>query len=272
MASKRSKAGYLFFIIGLLVLLISGFMTAKAKRDEFFSTTIQGVALIILTVVVIDFLWSIVGGDPVSESLLTLRATLGDLRTSVRLLEDSNKTGLRRIFATSGAAGSQQDWMNRLKSARSSVDLMGYSLHVWTRGRDFENTLARMAREGVRIRVLIMAPDNPEITAFVNHRQIGGITLDMVREEIKAALQAFKKIAANLDCSPGEANFELRMLKGGVVVAQICRTDSKLTAIQYLYSAVASRTPLLEVEGEESDLFEVYLEEFEQVWKLATPA
>jgi hypothetical protein len=54
---------------------------------------------------------------------------------------------------------------------------MGYSPHFWTKGEHCESTVAQMARNGARIRVLIMAPDNPELAAFVNDGQIAGITL-----------------------------------------------------------------------------------------------
>jgi hypothetical protein len=197
MRDKRTRARIFFFIIGMLLLIPSYFMTAPGKHGEFLTSTLQNVGLIALTVVIVDFLWGLVGGDPVSDSIVQLQHTLAELRTSVRLLDDSHRTGLQRIFAASGAAGSAQDWMDRLKAASNLVDLMGYSLHVWTKGEHFESTVARLARNGVRIRVLIMAPDNPELAAFVNYRQIAGITLHNVVEEIKAALQAFQAIGAS---------------------------------------------------------------------------
>ncbi|NOQ77577.1 MAG: hypothetical protein GQ475_07315 [Methylococcaceae bacterium] len=43
----------------------------------------------------------------------------------------------------------------------------------------------------------------------------------------------------------------------------VCRTDSQLTAVQCLYSQVASRAPLFEIYGSESGLFRVYIGEFE---------
>ncbi len=272
MATQGTKPRVLFLIVGILLLVIAYVLTEVTKRNEFWPSTLRSVALIALTVVIVEFLWSIVGGDPVKASIIQLQNTLAELRVSIQLLDDSHKTGLRRIFSASGAAGSSQDWMNRLKVAGKYVDLMGHSLHVWTKGEHFEKTLVQLAGAGVHIRVLIMAPDNPELTACINYRQIKGITLDSIREEIKASLQAFKAIAAALTGTPSAANLQLRVLKGGLIFTQICRTDSTLTSIQYLYSAVASRTPLLEVTGEDSELFQQYMREFDQIWALAIPA
>jgi hypothetical protein len=66
-------------------------------------------------------------------------------------------------------------------------------------------------------------------------------------------------------------SFEFRTLKEGTILMQLCRTDARLTAIQYLYSAIASQSPLLEVNGKDSELFNVYMKEFEKLWKSGTP-
>jgi len=271
MPSRNAKPRLFFLIVGALLLYVAFLNTDLSKRGEFWSVTIQNVALIALTIVIVDFLWSIVGGEPVNEAVGELRKTLVDFRKSVRLLDESHKTGLMRIVSTSSNADASGAWMNRIKNAKQSIDLMGYTLHVWTRGERFEETMVSLAENGVNIRLLIMAHDNPSLPAFVNSK-IQGLTLAHVQEETKAARQAFKSIAAALQGKPAKGNFEVRVLKTGLIVTQICRTDGILTSIQYLYSAVASRTPLLEVHGEDTGLFQVYLHEFDQLWSLAEPA
>jgi hypothetical protein len=271
---RQIGARIVFFIIGILLLVVA-FLVAeqpKTPRNEFAASTIQNIALIVLTIVIVDVLWTLVGGDPTSVALVELRATLQHFRDSVRLLADSQTTGLARLVAASGAAGSTDDWMRRLNSAQAQVDLMGYSLHVWTRGEHFERSIIRLASAGVRIRLLIMSEQNPHLDALVNTKQIAAVTADSVRAEIQAARAAFKAIAAELAKTPHEANFALRLVTTGLVVTQLCRTDDVLTSIQYLYSAVASRSPLIEVHGAESDLFERYMKEFESLWQLGTPA
>lgn len=63
--------------------------------------------------------------------------------------------------------------------------------------------------------------------------------------------------------------FEFRHIRNGMVTCQICRTDSNMTVIPYLYSAVASCTPIISIAGADTALFNVYENEFECLWELA---
>ena len=107
----------------------------------------------------------------------------------------AKRTGLQRLFAVSGALGSPREWMQRLKSARSHIDLLGYTLHVWTKGEKFEQEMISLVRAGVHARVLIMDDANSNLPSFVNERQISSISVAAVRTEIEAAKKAFKFIA-----------------------------------------------------------------------------
>ena len=271
MATSKQKPQIVFFLLGVLLLVISYLLAIEANPSEsvkFWSAAIQNIAFIILTIVIVDFLWQVVGGEPVSETLKTLAAMLSELRSAVQLLNDSKETGLHRMLAVSGAWGSHQQWMQRLKDSKERVDLMGYTLHVWTRGENFESVMQSAIKSGVHVRVLIMDDTNPNLAAFVNAEQIASISVSAVTEEIKTAKLTFKGIADSLNGLTPAGSFEFRVLKKGLVVTQICRTDSLLTAVQYLYYAVASRNPLVEVRGTDSELFKVYMNEFENLWKL----
>jgi hypothetical protein len=265
MAKHKTRPHALFSIVGILLLAVSFLLAPADKRSEFWVSTIQNVGLIALTVVIVDVLWNIIGGDPVGESIAELHGLLRQLRESTRLLQDSYKTGLRRVVAASGGWGSTEDWIQRLASAKHRLDMMGYSLHVLTRGNDVEAVLSNLVRNNVAVRVLVMSPDNPQLASLVNQKQIPGLTITSVTEEIKAAINAFKVLQSALQAP----NFQVRVLKTGLIVSQIVRVDEKLTSVQYLYSAVASRTPIFEVDGEATELFKCYSEEFEQSWKLS---
>src|SRR6185503_10059094 len=239
-----------------------------SEKIKFWSSAIQNIAFIILTIVIVDFLWQVVGGEPVSETIKTLGRTLSEMRNAVMLLQDSKETGLHRIFSVSGAFGSHREWMSRLKDSKNNVDLMGYTLHVWTRGQDFEQQIITIVRAGVKVRILIMDETNPNLGSLMNLDQIASISLNSVIEEIKVAKRTFKSIADAVQGTISAGSFEFRVLKKGLVVTQVCRTDSHLTAVQYLYSVVASRSPLIEVRSTESELFKMYMNEFESLWKL----
>ncbi len=265
-----------FLLLGGLLLVIAYLLATlivnPSESTKFWTSSLQNIAFIILTIVIIDFLWQIIGGEPVRETLTALAATLSEMRSSVVLLEDSKKTGLHRLFSVSGALGSHREWMERLKRSRSHVDLLGYTLHVWTRGENFEQEMVSMVKAGVHARILIMDETNSNLSSFVNEPQISSISVDAVQAEIGVAKKAFMSIAATLENETLLGSYEFRTLKEGLVVCQICRTDSRLTAVQYLYSVVASRSPLVDVRGADTELFQVYMEEFETLWSSAQPS
>ncbi len=254
---RRFYANIVFFIIGALLLFIAWTQTPPEKRVDFEFLTLQSLGLIVLTIVIVDFLWTLMGGDPIGETLL-------ELRHSVRLLEDSHQNGLRTIKSASSEFGDSKVWMDRLRSADNNFDLMGYTLLVWTKGANFETEFKRLAQQSVKIRVLLMDPDNPHLRAFVN-ASIPSQTVEGVTQEIKAALNSFTAIYRSLDAKHRE-HLEIRTLRFGLIVTQLCRTDETLTAVQYLFHAVASRSPLLEISGSHTKLFKVYMDEFEHLW------
>lgn len=258
--------GLLLFIAYLLATLISN----PSESAKFWTNAVQTIAFIILTIVIVDFLWQIIGGEPVRETLTALAATLAQMRTSVVLLEDSKKTGLHRMFSASGALGSHREWMERLKESRSHIDLLGYTLHVWTRSENFEQELVSLVKAGVHVRILIMDENNQNLSSFVNEKQISSISVTAVQAEIEVAKQAFKSIEASLENEKPLGSYKFLTLKEGLVVTQICRADSRITAVQYLYSVVASRSPLVDVRGVDTELFQIYMKEFETLWKLGT--
>lgn len=262
----------IFLIIGVLLLVVAFLISTSTTESgviKFLGSASQDLAFIILTIVVVDFLWAILGGEPINQVLKVLTDTLREMRASVKLLEESKTTGLEQIYAVSGALGSHSYWMSRLASAKDKIDLMGYSLHVWTRGDNFENVVVKLAQSGVKIRILIMDETNEDLESLINSRQITSVSTAAAREEVRVARKVFIDISSHLKGTHSSGNFEFRTLKKGLVVCQLCRTDSELTMVQYLYSVVASRSPIMLIRGQDSQLFDVYSKEFEHLWEIA---
>ena len=156
----ESRSVVIFFLIGGLLLLVAFLLGDPTKRGEFGVDVLKNIALIVLTVVVVEVLWSLTGNEPVRKAVGDLQETLAELRQSVQLLDDSRKSDLQRVYAASGAAGSHEQWMEHLRDATHSVDLMGYTLHVWTKGANFEVDLSRFLRQTVKSQ----KPANGELT------------------------------------------------------------------------------------------------------------
>jgi hypothetical protein len=262
MNSKTLKASIAFLIIGGLLLLVA-WLSKSTSGSEFGSNAASDAAFICIAVALLNLIWWIVGGEPIE-------ATLTELRRSVRLLEDSKATGVERIIPVSGEFGSHGEWMERLRAANDQIDLMGYTLHVWTRGQNFAGEVVTRIKKGAKVRILIMDPESSHLESLMNTQQIKAISVDAVRAELKTVLNVFQEIKALLP-EDKTAQLEVRTVSKGMIVCQICRTDDEMTVVSYLYSVVASHSPLTSIRGEKSRLFQLYQNEFEQLWMLNPP-
>jgi len=285
---------FLFLIIGFLLLFISYFFLPAEKKPEFLSAAVMNGSFVIIAVGLLNIVWWLAGGEPISttldesnskiqkslqfleESRNTGVATLNELRHAFRLVEDSRVTGVQRILTVSREFELRGgDWMQRLTSAQQKIDLMGFSLLVWTKGQNFKDEIINLVRRGVAIRVLIMDHDqNDYFHSFVNKYQIAALKDDTaVVGEVKAARHVFEDIGQEIDKESKQhhGTFEFRTVKKGLVVCQICRIDDELIAIPYLFSVIASESPLIVAKGESSGLYQLYQKEFDQLWKLNEP-
>jgi hypothetical protein len=283
----------LFLILGLLVLFIAYHFLPVDKRPEFLSAALLNAAFVIIAVAMLNFIWWLAGGEPISTTLnsfvqsigqssklleasqITQETTLRELRQSTRLLEDSRQTGIQQILAVSRDFEYKGgNWMKQLTNAQMEVDLMGFALLVWTKGHNFKSEILNLIRKGVNIRILIMDPQNDYFHSFVNKYQIASLKNDAaVIEEVRAAQYVFEEIAEEVrEGEKPRGKFEFRMVRKGLIVCQICRTDDVLIAVPYLFSVVASESPLIVVQGDKSGLYQVYQKEFVQLWNLNSPS
>ena len=69
----------IFLIIGILLLASSYTLSPGGERDKFIALSLAQVAFILLTVSILEFIWDLLGGEPIKQ-------TLDDLRASVNLL------------------------------------------------------------------------------------------------------------------------------------------------------------------------------------------
>jgi|GEM_PF-3054572 len=270
MKSNTRNALIVFLLMGIGCLIISYLVLANfyhgkqeysSKLWDFVIAALSQVAFVVLTVVILNFLWELMGGEPISK-------TLDDLRKSTLLIQDSQETGVRRVLAESSSFATPDKWMERLKSAEEAIDLMGYTLHVWTKGSGLEQAMLNLVHRGVKVRILIMDEGNQHLESLINTAIIGIAGTNFTRTEIQGAQEAFHRIATKVG---DNAKFELRTAKRGLITCQICRTDSEIVAIPYLYSVVASQSPLMLIRGTDTRMFKLYKSEFDHLWDLNAP-
>jgi len=264
-----------FLIIGALVAIISFLIKPEGSQDrEFWSDAVLNLALVLIAVTLLDWLWHLAGGEPLSQSVSELKTNLdlfnSRVQASTQLLADGNATGLQRLVLRSSDLITPEGWMKRLGSAKEKVDLMGYTLHVWTKGADFEGEVLRLVHEKqARVRMLVMDKNNPLFTSFINPDKF---TVAFSRAELDEVEACANRMSQKALESRSKGSFEFRTVRTGVIPCQICRTDDEMTLIPYLYSVIASLSPLLLIRGgQTSRLFVTFANEFEELWRLNRP-
>ena len=274
------RPSIIFLIIGFLLLLISYLVRPHSSQDDaFLSNALSQTAFVVLTVTIVNFLWTLLGGDPLSNKLHSLGNSIqsfdDNMQRYINLLSDSRTTGVTRLLAVSGDFGTQGAWIRRLVAAEKHIDLMGYTLYVWTKGEKFEEEVFKLVQGGVKVRILIMDEKNTLLESFINVEQISGLSTDYVRAEIVQVQKVFEDIGKkiqNMTSTNILGSFEVRKIRKGVVACQICRIDAEMAVVDYLYSEVASRSPLLLIQGNELKMFQAYQKEFDSLWELNRPA
>jgi hypothetical protein len=275
---ERAKPSIIFLFIGGLLLFIAYLLRPSSPQaDGFISSALSNIAFVLLTVTILDLLWGLLGGEPISKSLSDLRQSLhlfdNNLQQYINLLGDSRTTGVVRLLTISGDFGSPGDWMQRLKSAQQEIDLMGYNLHVWTKGDNFEEEVLKLVQKGTKVRILIMDENNPSFDSFLNVTQLQTISTAFVKSELQQARKVFEQIDQKIHAMnvKPSGSFELRTVQKGLIICHMCRTDAEMVVINYLFSEIASRSPLMLIQGREAKMFQMYQKEFDQIWKLNEP-
>ena len=90
--NENKKRNIIIGLVGFLLLIIAGFLKGDNISTRMFLYDIcLNSSFILITVVVLSFIWDLLGGEPI-ENLLNM------LWKSVILLKNSKETGLSDIY------------------------------------------------------------------------------------------------------------------------------------------------------------------------------
>jgi len=293
--NKTVRASILFLVLGIFLLFIA-YLLQLLQANSFLSSAIFNAGFVLITVFILNIVWALLGGEPVSNAIDQLTKSFQDvdiklqqsfqdvdarmertfqivdtkLQESFQILKQSNETGVVGLSVT--AKFSPSGWAERLRNAQEEVDLMGYTLLTWIKKTNFESEVLKLVRKGVKIRVLILDETNPHFDSFVNSH-LAGTSIDGTRSDLKDARKAFENIMHKVQAAKtanSSGDFELRTTKEGLITCNICRTDANMIVVSYMYWQQAVTSPLLLIlqSQEEPNLFQAYKEEFERLWEL----
>lgn len=160
--------------------------------------------------------------------------------------------------------GPSERWFEMLQKSREIFNISGISRGWWTRRRAFRDAFLSKAKEGCRIRALLMHPDHASLPEHLDleGRKIG--TIDHVKVDMENTFAAFAELAKI------EPNIEVRQLKRGCVTHQITQNDEQMLIAFLLYSQGTAQSPLLEC-AVSSPLYATIAGEFDTLWKLNEP-
>lgn len=159
--------------------------------------------------------------------------------------------------------GNSDRWVDFLRGATNHLDLAGMSLRWWTKSAQCRAVLEVKAKQGCRVRILIMHQENPALCQFVNSNlKVGGV--QHVAAEIESTHLFFRQLAAT------NPNIEVRQIRSGCLHQQIMRADDRALIALMLYAETSAQLPLLEVSSH-MPLHQTMVGEFEALWNLNAP-
>ena len=164
------------------------------------------------------------------------------------------------LYPTRGAVP-RELWLALINEASTSIDaLMFAGLFLTDTGPDLGEALARQARAGVRIRLLLGDPDSETVTIRGREEGIG--------DGLAARIRISGKYLHDASLRDG---VELRW-HATTLYNSIYRCDDNMLVNAHVYGAPASQNPVLHLRRVPTGrVFDHYLASFDRVWATATP-
>jgi hypothetical protein len=236
----------------------NGTLTHGEKLAHESKDILLAIGVAVLTVSLVDFLWSKVGGDPLSTEIRKL-SQINDL------ISDSYKTGIVRVH-TNVQASPNKNWKALIEASQKEIDLTGYQLLDIVDSDAAMDALALKATNGVAVRVLLLPATSAALRYAVSSQNLGAMQANM-----KHALQKFQKLRTGLPT--GHRLSIATVDDASVLDASVRRFDGRMHVVHYLQSINTSDTPALELldTGNADSLFRTYKTWFDRLFTNATP-
>jgi hypothetical protein len=147
-------------------------------------------------------------------------------------------------------------WLRLVRGTKTRLCIAGIGFTGWRGIPGMRDALKKAAASNCEIRVLTMDRTNPAFANMLNPE----VTANPKGPSVAEARSWFQRA---LDHAP---KAEVRALRKGMLFQQLIICDDKALVSPYLYSATTGFSPCLEI-GTNCPVFEVYLREFDELWK-----
>lgn len=265
--TRKNLPYIVFTLVGGILLLLSKII----QNYPLWSSLLFNLGIVVLAVVVVEFLWKFVGGDPLLEAIKLLQ-------TSTSLLRDLEGSGIERIYPT------RKEWEPNLNNflqyltSAKEVDMMGNVLrNNWTSNQKFMDILERRTQQKeCKFRILLLDPDSDILKQRSKDEarwnkddekeEAIKVSYDHMLTDIKDSLYQLKTIKSKLNEKYGQY-LEIKVVNQSNIYCNIIRADDKIIVAKYLLSVRGSGAPTLEIHGKDTFFYEKFAKEFEEMWK-----
>jgi hypothetical protein len=251
-------------LVGIL-LFIWAFHIAgndRAEQHMLWIDLIKDFGVVIAALAVTDFVWKLVGGDPISVEIEQLQQTLSE---QVQILKRANE--LTKQAEDMGLCGVQANrspdpatWLQLIGNARVSIDLCDLTLKDFAENRDILDALVKAASGGVAIRILMVDPNTNVMDSLAENSIDTENDTKYTLRELSSRLRSDRT---------RDDRFAVHLLQEKALQVGIRRFDDRIYIQHYLHSRNPSTTPALIVSGKQAPLFKLYVQEFNRLYEKA---
>ena len=263
----------LFFItLGGAAILASLLAT-----DTFWRDLLSNFAVTFAAVGVINFMWDIVGGEPMEATMINSFTEVNDridkVNQSMSVVADlvNNNIGIERIWSTrrdweKDATDGIAAWKKRVAQAKH-IDIASNTFYTrWANDDDFLEELFDSINNGSKFRLVVYDPDLEILQVRSENEDDPKIgTTSQMKMEIHSTLEKIAKIANSLGNNAKE-NFEVRLNFKYYQLAQIIHADRQVLVAHYLCKKSGSTSPTLQILGPDLTFFHTYTQQFQILW------
>jgi len=266
--------------IRLLFFVILGTSTILGSlliKNEYWQGILSNFEVTFTAVGLIDFLWDILGGEPMetrmNNSFLEVNNKIDSINQSMSVIADLTnfQIGIERIWSTrreweKDTKDGLAIWKKRVCRAKQ-VDIMSNTFYTrWANDDDFWKDLTDALNRGTKFRLLIYNPTSDLLQLRSDNEgetKIGGIS--QMKMEIYSTLEKIAKNRKGLS-KENKKNFEIRLNSKFYQLAQIIRADRQILVAVYLSKTSGSPSPTFQVAGPDSAYFKTYSQQFDTLW------
>ncbi len=264
---QKYSFGVLFLICGAFLIAVG--VILHLYEHPLACAVLLSIGSTIVAVVMVNFLWSKSGGEPVQR-------IIEEMRGASELFSDAFETGLRRVHHVRRVDYEEQ---HRLISTAKSVSILSLIFKV-AESQELKRSFRKCVKNGGRIRILLSKPymdieciDKVPSPFRLRQYAEGDFGIDRMHREIKDTLKFLGIIKNNVKTdNPEKAHcFEYRVISKYAIYFSMTCIDDRLRVSHYSNKSrgVDSPTMLIEKVASPRSLLNVYMEEFEYLWDKA---